>query len=162
MNATFAEALRFGGHYGEAIEYYRRAIDLEPDAGVWHSLLGRTYTENGMYREALAEFDTAAHLPGGEGRNQNLSQRAYIAARTGRKAEAIAIIRRLEEERSQGRVGPNALPLPYLGLGDRDKAFELLDQAVETRTMVPGRFFQKQLGSDPRFDQLLRKAGVKK
>ena len=162
MNATYAEALRFGGRYSEAIKYYRRAITLEPNAAPWRSLLGRAYAECGMYSAALAAFDTAAQLSGGDLPNSNRGWRAFIAAKTGRRIEAEEMIRRLEQDHAQGRVGSAPLGVAYMGLGRKDEAFAAFDQAVEAHALNPSLFLQRQLGSDPRWEALLRKAGVKR
>jgi protein O-GlcNAc transferase len=53
--------------YSKADEYIRRAISLAPDNPQPHFYLAIFFWENGMYREALREWQTVADLdPGGE------------------------------------------------------------------------------------------------
>jgi len=54
--------LHLAGNIHESIEYYKRAIMLDPDSAAYHADLGEAYREMGMTREAIIEFETAVQL----------------------------------------------------------------------------------------------------
>jgi tetratricopeptide (TPR) repeat protein len=58
----YAEDLSQSGHYQEALEYYKRAAALKPDAAGPHAGLGFTYTSLGQEKEAAGEFQQALRL----------------------------------------------------------------------------------------------------
>jgi hypothetical protein len=52
---------------------------------------------------------------------------------------------------------------PHSALGDRDRAIDALEKGVQTRSLLPFVFMDPQLDplrTDPRFQQLLRRAGL--
>jgi hypothetical protein len=64
-------------------------------------------------------------------------------------------------------VSPEQLALIYASLGERDQAFAWLDRSFEARSAFLITGIQvlpdyDPLRSDPRFDALLRKIGLKK
>jgi len=89
---------------------------------------------------------------------------AYAQARAGRRDEAIAGLRRLEELRVGKEVAPDHLALVHIGLGDLDSAFESLDVALRQRSWylvflrVDPAF--EPLRGDPRFDHLVHEVGL--
>jgi TolB-like protein len=83
-------------------------------------------------------------------------------ARAGRRADAEAI---LEEMHAGGRCPPVWFAILYAGLGDLDRAFSYLEQAIEEHNDqvcfmgVDHRF--DELRSDPRFEGLLARIGLR-
>ncbi len=83
-------------------------------------------------------------------------------ARAGRRADADAIV---EEMKAGGRCPPVWYALLYAGLGDLDRAFSCLEQAIEEHNDqvcfmgVDHRF--DELRGDPRFDVLLARIGLR-
>jgi hypothetical protein len=81
----------------------------------------------------------------------------------GRRSEAEKSLARLQELAGQRYVLPSAAALVYLGLGDHDRVFDCLDEALKERELrmlylkVDPIF--DPLRSDPRFDMLLRRVG---
>jgi Tfp pilus assembly protein PilF len=88
----------------------------------------------------------------------------YAYAVAGKTAEARAILDQLLHW--SGREPLRALPIAhvYLGLGDRDHAFEWFSKALDQND-VNIYFMSDQrynsLRSDPRFDELLRREKLK-
>jgi superkiller protein 3 len=54
--------LHLAGNIHESIEYYKRAIMLDPDSAAYHADLGEAYRGIGLTREAIIEFETAVTL----------------------------------------------------------------------------------------------------
>ena len=105
-----------------------------------------------MYDEAIAELKNAK--VGG-------AQLAYAYAMAGKRDEAQKIFDELKELSKQHYVSPFDFALIYVGLGDKDQAFEWLNKTYEENPYRIGflkvnpRF--DSLRSDPRFDALLRR-----
>jgi serine/threonine protein kinase/Tfp pilus assembly protein PilF len=144
--------------YDDAIAQFRRTLDLNPNLALTRRELAWAYTFKGMYEEALAEYRKLG-LP-------TDSMLAYLYAVSGRRAEALKMIRDLErrglERQRRGEyTSPYHMAVPYAGLNDKEKALALLEQGYKVRdgnmwiTKVELSF--DNLRSDPRFQDLLRR-----
>ncbi len=165
INNFHGIALRYARRYDEAIEYHRRAAELNPEFAGPHYHGAWAYLLKGMYHEALAEADTAARLdPSRFGVYDGTFPPVVgvIYGRQGRRAEALAILR--ESEKRSRRSPRIARAYIYAALDDRERTLEALDQMIEQREFSQG----PNLGSahwdlvrpDPRFQQLMKKAGL--
>jgi hypothetical protein len=82
----------------------------------------------------------------------------------GKKSEALAILHELLQMSSHQYVSPYSIALVYVGLGDKDQAFQWLDKAYDERSVrliniaVHPRFVP--LRSDPTFVALVRRIGL--
>jgi serine/threonine-protein kinase len=144
--------------YDAAIRQARQALEINPHYYQAHAMLGASLAEKRMYpeaaaalRAALAEYprdaDTLAHL-------------AAVQAAIGRREEAL----RLMAELDRGQPRPYYhLAFLYAVFGDKDRAFDALDKALEQRTSdmpflnVDPAF--DGLRQDPRFAALKKKMG---
>ena len=83
---------------------------------------------------------------------------------SGKKDEALDVLRRLNELADSTYVSPYYKAMVYAGLGDPDSAFENLDQAVTEREpfLITLAIFPllDSLRPDPRFDLLLKRIGL--
>ena len=89
---------------------------------------------------------------------------ARSLALLGRRAEALQLLERIEEY-ARAEYFPSAwIADVYVALGDFDRAFELLDQAVEERTIVLLWLAYDHnwdpLRADPRFPAILARIGL--
>jgi serine/threonine-protein kinase len=90
---------------------------------------------------------------------------AAINARSGKRDVAVGLLRRLDEVRkSGGYVSPYDMALVHVALGDRDRAFALLDQAITDRRWelvnVKVDWMLDPIRDDPRFSKLVRRMGL--
>jgi TolB-like protein/Tfp pilus assembly protein PilF len=149
-------AFTFSRQYDQAIEQFEKTIELEPAFMAAHSGLAPAYQQKGMHAEAIAELQKVQALGGGRG-----AQLAYAYALAGRKDEAKKILEELKEESKQHYVSPFDFALIYMGLGDKDQAFEWFNKTFDENPYriafikVNPRF--DRLRSDPRFAVLLRR-----
>jgi len=161
VNNLLGLAYHNARRHDEALEQYRKTLDMDPSFGSARLYLGELYIVKSMYPEALAELKEAvklmhqAPLP--------VSALAFAYARSGHRAAARRILDQMLAERArQGYYPASRIALVYLGLGDKDRAFEWLAKAVEERELV----FLKvnplfdPLRSDPRFTELLRRMNL--
>ena len=154
--ATWAVAtvLRYARRYDEAIAEARRALELDPNYGPAYHTLGLCYEAKGNLDEAIASFGRAGQSAGNLGH-------AYAVA--GRTKEARALLADLENGYTQ-RGGAGGIAQIYVGLGDLERALEWLDRGTERMAATIPTWKVAEiwdpLRSDPRFPQLLRKAGL--
>ncbi len=151
------------GRIDEAMAYWKKVLDLEPNYWAAHNFLGRVYVKKGMYKEAIAAFEKSVALRGRD--NANLGTLAHAYAKAGRRQEALKLVGELEERaRRSGRPGAYGLAIAYAGLGEKDRAFAVLEKAYEQRRA--GMFFLNSeplfepFQSDPRFRNLMLRIGL--
>jgi hypothetical protein len=84
----------------------------------------------------------------------------------GRKDDATRVLNELLELNQKRYVTPAALANVYVGLGDKDQAFFWLEKAFAERSNYIAYLnvfpILDPLRSDPRFDSLLNRVGLRK
>jgi len=164
INRVLGLGLYYGRHYDQAIEQYRRTIELEPNFTVTHTNLGMAYLQKSMISEAIAEFEKELVIT--PGNLYALSELGYAQAVAGRRAEAQRVLDRMTELSRERYVPAMARVGIYVGLGEKDKAFEWLEKAYEERSIGNSFAILKlepaldPLRSDPRFKDLLRRMNL--
>jgi tetratricopeptide (TPR) repeat protein len=114
-----------------------------------------------MYEEAIAEFHKAMELVGKGALSVLLVGHAYAVS--GKKAEALEVIGKLNELSKQRYFSPYRVALIYVGLGDNVQVFEWLERAYEKRDArliwlkVDPLF--GLLRTDSHFQDLMRRVG---
>jgi TolB-like protein/Tfp pilus assembly protein PilF len=157
INQDIATVFHFMRQYDRAIEQFQRTIELDPNFIPVHGRLAITYQQKGMYEEAIAEAQKATAL----GRIGGDAQLAYAYAVAGKRNEALKILNELKELSKQHYVSPFDFALLYMGLGEKDLAFEWFNKTFDENPYrisfinVNPRF--DSLRSDPRFTELLRR-----
>jgi TolB-like protein/DNA-binding winged helix-turn-helix (wHTH) protein len=149
--------------YPELIEASKRGLLLDPEDAFLHYLLGVGYEASGTLPEAIPEYQKVMKMWDGPNAAVALAH-AYSAA--GRKAEAHKILRDLQRKSEGTSVPPYTMATIYAGLGENDKAFEFLEKACSEKSLDITLFLQTDfaldsLRSDPRFQNLLRRIGLK-
>jgi len=135
----------------EAIKFFVKAIEIQPETVVAHFDLAQVYADKRMFDLALAEFeklqpsDPTLYTQG----------KAYVYALAGRKEEARAAIKQLESPREVPVISYYDFAVLYAALGDKDTAFKYLGR------IVPRRFNLARLKFDPQLDVLRGEARFK-
>ncbi len=153
-----AWVLYTAGKYREAIAQVHRNYEIEPSQLYFDSYDGMSYRELGLADSALAAFAHAKPLANG----QPLAGLAVLYARLGRKKEATAIARDLEEWYRSHYYAPEYVAVAWASIGDTDRAFTWLEKVFEVRSSLwllfgAGREFAP-LRNDPRWAVLERRA----
>jgi len=148
--------------YDRAIEQGRNTVELDPNFAAAHLLLGESYVQMGLEKQALAELEKAASLSGNS--PLYLAQVGIAHASAGRKTEALRIIDRLRRVSSERYVSPYGLAQIYAALNDREQTFTWLqiaydDRAVWISYLAVDPVFDR-FRSDPRFRNLLRRLSL--
>jgi tetratricopeptide (TPR) repeat protein len=146
--------------YDQAIAQCQTALEMDPNffrARLW---LGRSFERKGMYQEAIAELQKARELDDRPIVSAFLGQ-TYAAA--GRASEARRVIEELEQLAKQSYVDSYYLASIHLALGDKDRAFQSLEQAYLERSSWMSRLKTDPIfdaaRTDARFQDLLRRIG---
>ena len=152
--------LYFARRYDEAVEYFKKALDLDPDFMRGHLILGQTYVLQDKTELAIPEFESVSRLSKGTLGEIMLG---YCYARAGRVQEAKKILRDVMSLPATKYVPPVGIALIYAGLKENDRAFEWLDKAVAEHAagfvFIRVDPFFDSLRTDPRFATLLKKFG---
>ncbi|HET9531419.1 MAG TPA: winged helix-turn-helix domain-containing protein [Blastocatellia bacterium] len=170
-HARRAQELIGRGHGSEAYVYlhkreYDKAIELllntqNPRVG---NQLAEAYLGKGMYGEAIAHMQKVVAWDNAPERWDRYPILAYAYAVAGRRDEALKILDAQKQLAKRGYISPFNFAIIYTGLGDKDRAFEFLNKAIEERAPMlhhfPSRPIFDSLRSDPRFTELLRKMNL--
>ena len=146
--------------YDQAIEQYLRTIELDPSYFNTYRWLGWVYAQKGMYEEAIAAHQKAATHSGNH--PSRVAELGHTYAVAGRRSEALKILGELLELSKQKYVQPERIAVIYIGLGEKDQAFEWLEKAFEEGGLGRLPFLKvapeyDPLRDDPRFQDLLRR-----
>jgi len=139
--------LYFARRYDDAVVAITETLELAPDFGPAHVMLGRIYVAQGMPDRSVAELERAQSLLGR--RPDVLTPYAYALARAGRAREARAMLDGLREISKPRAPAPIRVAMVHMALGETDRAFEWLEKAFEARDWQMGL-----LGVEPAFDVL--------
>lgn len=148
--------------YDQALQYYEQGMAMAPLLSNGRSLRGWTLLKLKGDKAAFVRDEEQAVALADTPENQ--SALAYAYTLVGRFAEARTILREKFEEASKQRyVDPGFFALNYFALGDKDRAFQLLDQAYRDRSPVMALLNLPRsdaMRSDPRFTALVKKVGL--
>jgi DNA-binding winged helix-turn-helix (wHTH) protein/TolB-like protein/Tfp pilus assembly protein PilF len=159
-NAGLGTRYYFAGRYNRAIEQYRKTLAIDPNFPLAHFCIGLVFERQGRYEEALAEARQARAL----GMKAASALIGYIYAVSGRRREARQVLDELNELSKREHVPAFARAYIYVGLGDKERAFELLEKAYADREwqlwLLKEEKMFDPLRSDSRFQGLLRRVGL--
>jgi TolB-like protein/DNA-binding winged helix-turn-helix (wHTH) protein/Tfp pilus assembly protein PilF len=144
--------------FDRAIHQFHKTLTIDPNSSFTMWTLGQVYESEGDFPEALAWYTKSHQL---QEDPLLLAQIGGIYARTGKKQEARDILNQLIRRSKRQHIPPNAFGVLYFYLGDKDKAFEDLNRAVdehaEDLTAYKVAPWVDPLRSDPRFQAVLRR-----
>jgi TolB-like protein/DNA-binding winged helix-turn-helix (wHTH) protein/Flp pilus assembly protein TadD len=146
--------------YPALIEAARRALLLDPKDSRQHYFLGVGYEGTGEIQQAISEFQKAGQFSDGSLGPAVALAHAYSAA--GKKAESEKILRDLERKAKRTSASPYTMATIYAGLGENDKAFDLLEKAYSEKSLdfalgLQSDLLLDRLRPDPRFQIMLRR-----
>lgn len=147
--------------HSDALEQGRKLLEMEQNFFGGHSLIGTVHYLKGEYEAAIAECRKALALGGGP---TVLASLGYAYGLSGRRDDALEVIERLREMRRQGHVPASSVAMVYVGLDDKDHAFEWLERAYEegdgSMASLGVNNTLDSLRADPRFQDLLSRVGL--
>jgi tetratricopeptide (TPR) repeat protein len=159
--ANLGAILTNNRRYDESLDQLRKALILNPKSGIAEVHVAVALLAQRKFADAIAALDRASALMPGARVVAGL--RGYTYAMTGKRQEALDVLKQMNEARSGVATGLD-FPIVYVGLGDKDHAFEALDRAVSERAMlidvIKADPLFEPLHSDPRFAALLRRMNL--
>jgi tetratricopeptide (TPR) repeat protein len=163
INRDLGQVFYLARHYDQAIEQYRKTLELDPNFARAHGFLGLAYVQKSMYNEGIAECEK--ELVVAPSNPYALSGLGYAYAVAGRRAEAQKVLDQLNGMAKRKYVPAKLMAIMFVGLGEKDKAFEWLEKSYKERSIAI--FSDITLGplydplrSDPRFADLLRRMNL--
>ena len=155
------------GEHDRAINRLKRMAVLHPMESSYHYILFRNYAETGRQKEAVEELERDLALKGAPDMAAAVHRAFATAGYKGAMREYASAMEAMQ--RANQGFFPESLASAYAALGDKDRAFNWLEQAYQQREKVSldwGLMILKEdrmldpLRSDPRFKDLLRRVGL--
>jgi len=164
INANKGLTLYLARRYDEALHQLQKTLDLDPNFPLAYQYLGYVYEQQKEYDRSISSYLKAIDLA-----PDNLSYEADVTranALSGAKQEAERRLDQLLRLSFQVYVSPVDIASVYVALHQNDRALEWLEKACDehsdqsTYVGVDPRF--DALRTDPRFQRLLSRLGLKK
>ena len=163
MNMTPALNFYLAREHDKALEELHKVLQMEPNFVAARSVMGNVLVQKGLYEEAIEEFSKALKLIEGAA-TAEVSVKALMAqayARSGNKHDALKL---LEEVIVHDSASPYLIAGIHAALGDRDAAFERLNEAYDQRDvqLVSLKVDPSLDGlrEDQRFSELVNRVGL--
>src|SRR5262245_20912817 len=145
------------GDYEGALRFAERVMEINPEFLYDEDPIAHVYVAMGRWNDALQRYQS---IPASRFNRPNF-ELAICYAHTGQVARARQILAELEKLAQERYVDHTHLAAIHAALGDKDKAFAALDQAVKDRSarVYAPRFYPwlAPLRDDPRFAELENK-----
>ena len=149
------------GDHDKSIENSRKLIELDPSFPFAYQYLALSLLKTGNNDEAIKNLEKAVEI---SGRDRNsLSDLGYGYGVTGQREKALAIARELEDKYARKEAHGYYVAPVYLGLGDKDKAFEWLEKDFRAKTSLPRvkrEIIFDSIRDDPRYKDLMKRMGL--
>jgi TolB-like protein len=167
VNTHAGAAYFFVGRVEEATASWQKALELDPGYPGASILLAASYVRLGMTQQAIATLQQALIV-----RDRDpvlMGALAHAYARAGQREEALKLVgelKRLDVRLEAERRSVPRFPFTwaYAGLGDKEQAFAWLEKAYQERRarmyLLNVDPLLDPLRSDPRFQDLVRRAGL--
>ena len=158
---NYGLALYFSHRYTEAVEQFRKALTLNPAHAAAHAGLGVACIHKGSYARGIAELELAQKLTQGLGRVR--ADLAYAYAVSGNRDKALEILNQFLAQFKPSSFPALMIAEIYIGLADKDRAFEWLHKAVDQKDLsvfLKSDPLYDPLRKDPRFSALLRRTNL--
>lgn len=162
MNHALSSQVAFQARdYPAALEHAQQALVLDPEFWIGHMQAAQAYERIGQHERAFEALTPAARFSGMN--SKTLALRGYLLAKDGRRDDARAVLKTLEDTSRARYVPPYAAALVHAGLGDRDAAFEWLERAYTARDVhlmyLPVDAKWDPYRADSRFQALVARCG---
>jgi TolB-like protein/Flp pilus assembly protein TadD len=162
IGVNLAELYLFQHNNAASIETCLKIIDLDPNYPGAYEDLAISYVNVGRTAEAITAIQRAVELSKRAG--VTLGTMGYVYGVAGKRADALAVIKEMEDKYARREVVGQDIASVYAGLGDKDKAFEWLEKDFQIHDGKLGetRFYPTYmpLHDDPRYKNLLKRMNL--
>jgi TolB-like protein/Tfp pilus assembly protein PilF len=153
------------GRYDSGIEYSKKLLAIDSNFAYINAFLAMNYAYKGSFSKAIYYANETITRMGKD--LSFLSFLGYIYAIAGDTTKARGILKQMGELNVHNTFDPVYFASLYNVLGEKDKAFECLNKAVEIRSgqviylRAYADSYFKDIKTDPRFIELLEKIGFR-
>jgi eukaryotic-like serine/threonine-protein kinase len=148
--------------YADVIRQAGKSLEIEPNFPRAFSLRSTAHLFMGARAEAVHDAERAVVLS--DSSVEYLGLLGFTYGMVGRKADAERMLVRVQQLSKRQFISPGIYVMIYTGLGDKDRAFQWLDRALELRDPVVeflrGDPSFDSLRGDQRFKDLIKKVGL--
>jgi serine/threonine-protein kinase len=154
VNWHYGRSLYFARKYDESLAQLKKTLELDANFQAAHVTLAQVYQAKGNYAESVEEYAKSAELRGE-------SQNAKVMRESFAKGGWQGFLRVMTAENLH--INLEIVITFQAELGEKDKAFALLNKAYEDRRpllqVLKVEPLFDPLRNDPRFAQLMRRVG---
>jgi serine/threonine protein kinase/Tfp pilus assembly protein PilF len=147
IRASFTWIHYHARRYEEAIKNGYEGVEIEPNFALGRFYLGLSLSQLHRYDEAIEQLTKAIELTSGGALIKSALANVYAVA--GYREAAENILAELQTFPISKEVSPFFLALIYAGLGDTERALQMLEATAEERYC-----WASYLKSEPMFDEL--------
>src|SRR6266511_2265784 len=155
-NLQYAQLLFYERKYDESETQSKKNLELDPNFWYAHWQLFYVYRMRRDYASAVEELAKVQDARG-EPDAAKLIRESFV------KGDWQGFLRKITEERTRLKLYPYFVATFFAELGEKDKAFAMLNEAIETKDQHTGQMkvdpYMNPLRDDPRFQEVLKKAG---
>src|SRR5262249_12016418 len=123
-NSSLGWVYHFSRRYDEAIEQYRKTIELDPNFFLTYHFLALSYEQKGMFEEAIAACQNVAKQPGGM--TVVVGALTHTYAKAGRLDQARQLLDELMQRRLRTYIRAYDLAIIHAGQGQADQKLSML------------------------------------
>jgi tetratricopeptide (TPR) repeat protein len=152
----------YAERYDESVSHLKNTLTLDPNFPWAHIYLAHNYSLMGAYDEAIAHADKTESI------NPSFLQFVGVDyAICGRPEKLQKILEQALGPTGESSIDPITVAIIYAGLEEKEKAFQWLEKGYEARSGLMiylrayGQTFMRNISSDPRYKELLKKMGFK-
>jgi serine/threonine-protein kinase len=162
VNSYLAGVFHYRREYDRSLEQCRRALELDPNDVELHVVEALNHEQKGAYSDAIRALEKARELSGNN--PLILGPLGSCYGGLGEKAKVMQILEELERASQASYVAPITWVMIYLGLQNRDRAFDWLQRAAEARDALlcylgVGPIYDG-IRNDPRYEKLMQRIGL--
>ena len=159
---NLGDTLFYARRYDEAMVQYKHSLSLDPNFYLTYTSMGQCLAAKGMYQDAITTLRKGLELSKGDPVLKGYL--AYALGKSGQREECLKLLGEMKKDSASMYVPPYSLGLAYIGLNDRDQAFELMIKNADIHDTAAGFVavdpLLDDLRSDPRFPELLKRVGL--
>ena len=162
-------ALFFDSQNEKALGLYNKSLDLNPNFDQTLACMAFLYAREGQYDQAISIWKREMILFNNEIQKipaVDLGMAGQVFGMAGRRDEALTLLHELNRRANEeGYMHPSYMAFIYIGLGENQKALELLEKGFNDKDFVmvwlKVHSMFDPLRSNERFKELLRKMEFK-
>jgi serine/threonine-protein kinase len=155
-NFQYARLLFYERKYDESEALSKKNVELDPDFWYAHWQLFYVYR---MKRDYASAVDELAKVQDARGE----PDAAKLIRESFAKGDWQGFLRKITEQRSRLKIYPYFVATFFAELGEKNKAFAALNEAIETKDQHTDQMkvdpYMNPLRDDARFQEVLKKAG---